>query len=174
MNPNITFRPPQPEDLEALYAYAKEIEAEDTFITLHPGDPVTREEEEKYFQDLLKKIEKKEHVSLYVLDGKKIIGSAGIDKGGKRKTHVGRLGIALLKEYRGMGIGRELLQKIIDLAKQELGISIIFLEHFANNPRARALYEKFGFREIGVFPKAVFYKGEYVDEPIMVLELSWN
>lgn len=64
------------------------------------------------------------------------------------RTHVGRLGIGLLPEYRGQKIGPRLLAATIADAFEK-GLARIELEVFAANARAIALYKKFGFVEEG-------------------------
>ena len=55
--------------------------------------------------------------------------------------------------------------------KKELpGIKLFSLEVFAVNDLAIRMYEKFGFKEFGRLPKAILYKGEYVDEIYMYRE----
>lgn len=58
--------------------------------------------------------------------------------------HCGRLGIGLLKQWRGQGIGANLLQAAIDAAWQ-LGLTRIELEVFGSNAPAIHLYKKLGF-----------------------------
>jgi [ribosomal protein S18]-alanine N-acetyltransferase len=58
------------------------------------------------------------------------------------------LGIAILPEYRGKGIGTILLEGIFKEAKA-LGYTHISLSVDPNNP-ARRLYERFGFEKVGV------------------------
>lgn len=53
--------------------------------------------------------------------------------------------IALLPEYRGKGLGRQLLQEIIDEAKRDQKMVTIYVEHF--NP-ARHLYDRLGFQHV--------------------------
>ncbi len=63
--------------------------------------------------------------------------------------HCGTVGMGILPEYRGLGIGRDLLQACIDHAL-ERGVTRIELEAFSTNWRAIRLYESFGFRHEGV------------------------
>ena len=63
-------------------------------------------------------------------------------------THIGRLGIGIVPEYRGRKIGARLLAATIADAFQK-GLIRIELEVFAANARALALYKKFGFVEEG-------------------------
>ncbi len=57
--------------------------------------------------------------------------------------------IAVKKERRGEGIGKELLKAFIKKCVDK-GIKEVFLEVEENNETARKLYSSFGFKEIGV------------------------
>ncbi|WP_066250887.1 GNAT family N-acetyltransferase [Neobacillus drentensis] len=70
------------------------------------------------------------------------------------------LGMALLPDYRGKGIGTALLGEMLKVAK-ESGFSRISLSVDPNNT-ALHLYEKFGFKKVGVdgtsWNMVVFFK----------------
>jgi len=59
-------------------------------------------------------------------------------------THVGVLGMGVIKAYRGKGFGTQLLEKAIEHAKQN-GIEKVELDVFESNTGAVVLYEKMGF-----------------------------
>jgi len=69
-----------------------------------------------------------------------------MEEGKKDEFHVGS--IALLPESRGLGIGKQLLQKAETLAK-EASFSKISLTVREDNPKARQLYERIGYRRVG-------------------------
>jgi len=167
----ISLRLPTGDDVGLLYDFAKEIEGEDTFILLNPNEPLTMEEEEKYVEKLIIDIKEKKKLTYMALDESRVIGSCDVTVLGKRQGHVGRMGISLLKEYRGDGIGKKLLVFVMEKAKEKLGISQIVLNCFANNEVACRLYESVGFREYGLHPRAVKYKGGLVDEKMFVKDL---
>ncbi len=160
---NVTFRQVKPSDLKSVYAWVKEIEKEDTFITINAAEPVSLKEEKAYFKDLFKKIKQKKAVKIAVFSGKKYLGSCDIEKQGKRQGHVGLFGIALSKECRGRGVGFKLAQKTIELAKKRLGLKQIVLSCFASNKIAINFYKKLGFKQYSRHPRAIFYKGKYID-----------
>ncbi len=64
--------------------------------------------------------------------------------------------IAVAPERWGKGIGRALLTALLDEARRR-GITAMFLEVRSDNPRARDLYQKFGFVEVGV--RSGYYVG---------------
>jgi len=85
--------------------------------------------------------------------------------------HVGRLGMGLLPDARGKGLGRRLILAAIDAAR-ERGFERVELDVFASNTRARVLYEHVGFVEEGVRRRARKIDGRYEDDVIMALLLE--
>jgi len=72
------------------------------------------------------------------LDGPRVVGWCAVFPHEKEGfTHGGRLGMGLLREYRRLGIGRQLAIKTIDRSK-EIGLERIELEVFASNKSASA------------------------------------
>lgn len=78
------------------------------------------------------------------------------------EAHVGTLGIGLLPEFRGKGIGKALLDMTI-AAAERLDFLRIELTAFSDNLRAIALYETRGFVHEGVLRAAARFGGEYRD-----------
>ena len=85
--------------------------------------------------------------------------------------HVGRLGMGLLPDARGRGLGARLAQTTIEAAR-ERGIERIELEVFAGNRRAIRLYERLGFMHEGVKRRARLLDGAYDDNVLMALVAS--
>src|SRR5919106_1786838 len=80
---------------------------------------------------------------------RRIVGSASLDgSAGPCGTGVMDLGMALIAQYRGMGLGSMLVEACIDHARTA-GAHKITLQVWPHNHAARALYEKFGFEEEG-------------------------
>jgi RimJ/RimL family protein N-acetyltransferase len=78
----------------------------------------------------------------------------------------------VLKEFRGHGIARELLEELIKRVKTISDIEQINLIVIANNSRAKKLYEKFGFEKFGTEMNSIKWKGKYFSEDQMVLRLK--
>jgi len=76
---------------------------------------------------------------------------------------------AIRPELRGSGLGRELLEAVVALARSG-GADQLFLEVRASNAPARALYHARGFREIGV--RKNYYAHPREDARVLVLDLS--
>jgi ribosomal-protein-alanine acetyltransferase len=75
--------------------------------------------------------------------------------------------IAVVESARRHGLGRVLMLRMIDLAR-ERGATELFLEVRADNPAAKTLYNSLGFEEIAVRPG---YYGGVVDAIIIRLRI---
>ncbi len=167
---SVVFRYPKEEDLEDMLAYANALIAEDTFVDLS-GKPITREEEEKWLREGIEQMEKKEKVHLVVEVNGKHAGNAELRRGKLRRSHGAEIGISLAKQYREEGIGTELLRALIDEGRH-LGLRLLTLNCFEGNDRALHVYEKLGFKKVGVIPGAILYKEKYIGEVKMYLPLT--
>lgn len=87
---------------------------------------------------------------------------------GEARAHVGMLGIGLLPAFRGRGIGAQLMRATIARAWAR-GLTRIELAVRADNPNAKALYERLGFRTEGLMRHAMRVDGRYVDSHAMAL-----
>ena len=134
--------------------------------------PVTREEEAEWLKHTIEE-EEKGHVRHYLTEmDHKVIGNAQLDRGRPElgQPHVAILGIALRPGYWDLGIGSTLMKEMIEDARR-WGIKIVVLDAFAINKRAIHVYEKTGFRAVGIVPKAFLRDERYIDEVRMILEL---
>jgi ribosomal protein S18 acetylase RimI-like enzyme len=82
--------------------------------------------------------------------------------------HVGRLGMGVLPEYRGRGLGKQLAMQTIQAARQ-IGMERIELEVFASNALAISLYRALGFVTEGTKRRARKLDGRYDDNVLMAL-----
>jgi ribosomal-protein-alanine N-acetyltransferase len=79
------------------------------------------------------------------------------------------LNLAVHPHYRQQGIGRRLLMEALSRARA-LGAQTAWLEVRPSNDPARALYESFGFAEVGTRPR--YY--EDTQEDAILLAFSWE
>jgi L-amino acid N-acyltransferase YncA len=66
---------------------------------------------------------------------------------------------------------KKYLKEILESLKKRERIQILAVSNgrvVGNGAMSIHVYEKFGFKECGRIPKSLFYKGEYVDEIVMV------
>lgn len=93
-----------------------------------------------------------------IVDGK-IAGTGQVSFNTRIKTrHKAGIGIALLKEYWGLGIGSAIFTEIIKSAQSRDGVELLELEVIEGNERAIALYKKFGFETVAEIPDAIRLK----------------
>lgn len=107
-----------------------------------------------------------------VMDAGSVVGWCNISRIPRASLrHSGRLGMALLAQYRGLGIGRRLAQESIEAARAA-GMNRIELEVFTNNHRAIAFYHALGFTDEGTKRRAWKLADEYLDAHLMALILE--
>lgn len=98
-----------------------------------------------------------------------IVGTAGLHATGPalRRRHVMMLGISVALEAQGQGVGRALMQALCDFADDWGQVLRLELQVFADNERAIALYERFGFVREGLHRGYALRAGQYVDSVSM-------
>lgn len=79
----------------------------------------------------------------------RMVGHAGLKFFRPSRAHSAEIGIGVHDAYHGRGVGKALLQALIDCADSSLGLRRIELTVFADNAPAITLYRKFGFVEEG-------------------------
>lgn len=85
-----------------------------------------------------------------------------------RHRHVGEINlIAVRDDQHGQGIGRLLMQALVDLAEQWLQITKLNLLVWEDNESAIHLYRQFGFVVEGTISNYAFRQGTYVNAHVM-------
>ena len=158
-------REPRMDDLDQLLAYIKELVEEKTYIGV---DHVpTREEERKWLEKKLEEMKNGETIYWVVEKDGKLIGGIEARKGSMKQKHAVEMGIALLNEARGKGLGRQLMQRTLEeIFKKWPDAKLVWLGVFSKNDPAKALYWKLGFRPVARLPAWNSYSGRYIDEEI--------
>lgn len=141
------IRTAQPDDAEVLLAYIQPVAEETQFFVLQPDEFPSTDDERTWIQDHL------DHPGKILLLAEaegRIIGNVSFEAGPHRRiAHRGNLGIAVVKEWRGRGVGRALLQAFLEWAESSSVIEKVCLDVFATNSAAIGLYRKLGFAEEG-------------------------
>lgn len=101
--------------------------------------------------------------------GAEIVGHAGLHPLGKspRRAHAMTLGIGVIREWQGKGVGTALLGGLIELADNWLNVFRLELTVYTDNQPAIALYRKFGFEQEGILRCYALRGGHYVDACFM-------
>lgn len=103
------------------------------------------------------------------IDGKKgVVGYVCLNsKNGSRFRHVGNLWIMVHPDFQSRGIGRKLMEHILELADNWLNIIRVELTVTTKNEKALKLYQSLGFVIEGTSKYAFFADGDYQDLHIM-------
>jgi len=162
----ITIRTAVPKDASGIIRMMKSVMKEKMF-TIHEID-----EYKETFNSESKKIKKYRKapgkIIIAALCKNEIAGFVTFDNWDARKTmHSGYLSIYLLKEYRGMGLGKELMRTLLQWGKNNKIIRKMTLAVFSNNKNAIALYKKIGFKVEGLCPGDMKINGRYYDSILM-------
>lgn len=80
--------------------------------------------------------------------------------------HVVDFSIYVDRAYRGRGVGKIMLARLIELARDH-GFHKMVLSAFPSNSGGMALYERMGFRTVGVYKEQGMLDGRWVDTIIM-------
>jgi putative acetyltransferase len=100
------------------------------------------------------------------VDGR-VIGNSGFFRDEHNRAHVAHVGMMVHEDFQGMGVGSALMEAILDLTDNWLGLTRLQLEVYTDNHRAIQLYQKHGFGEEGIWRAYAFRAGHYVDALVM-------
>jgi len=113
-------------------------------------------------QKFIQMVEEKNLAQFYAIKDDEVIGWCDIiPKSQEGFKHTGVLGMGVIKEFRGRGIGKTLIIMALKHAKEVNGLEIVKLEVFESNMNALKLYEKMGFSVEGRKLKARKLDGVY-------------
>ena len=106
-------------------------------------------------------------------DGR-LAGMAGFYREKSPKSrHKGRVwGVYLTPSSRGKGIGRKMLQLLLERGSRISGVEQILLAVTTTQDAAIGLYRALGFQTFGCEPRALKIGNRYVDEEYMMLRVE--
>jgi putative acetyltransferase len=98
------------------------------------------------------------------LDGA-LVGTAGLHPAGvsPRRRHALMLGISVLADAQGRGVGSALMAAMCDYADNWMGTLRLELSVYTDNARAIGLYKKFGFATEGTMRGYALRDGQFTD-----------
>ena len=159
------------DDAQAVLRHLASVYGETDFLSRYPDEVNFTEDEERAF---LAGLESSENALFLVADvGGRIAATAGFQPyaASSKLRHRAVLDVAVQKAYWGLGFGSAMLGVLLDEAKRA-GFELLELEVIADNARAVALYEKFGFRTYGTLEKAFRLRdGRHQTELLMSREI---
>lgn len=163
----VTIREAVPEDAAELLAVLKIIGKETPFLVMdEKGLELTTEEMMYNLADLY---ESSNNVLLVAFVDGSIVGTASVKASAKqRMEHIGEIGISLLKEFWGFGLGSLLMEEILLWAKASKVIRRLELTVQDRNQRAIHVYEKMGFQTEAIMKRgAKTDEGEFLEVHLM-------
>ena len=150
-------------DIEGFHTCFDEVACERKFLGFVAAPPI--EQTRKW---LLAGMEQGE-IRLIAVEDNRIVGWCDIETNDREGfSHAGKLGMGILKEYRGQGIGSKLLKETLSAAKAG-HLERVELDVYASNTTAIKLYEKFNFQIEGRKRKARKLDETYDDIIVMAL-----
>jgi putative acetyltransferase len=165
--PAITIRPARIEDAPILAQAERTVAQEPGFLVSQPAEL----KDERFAQTIAALGHADNGCYLVAEAAGQIIGHGMLNPLPLTATrHVVHLTLVVHPGWQGMGVGRELLGKLIEWAKGAPGIEKIELHVRSSNERAQALYRKMGFTEMGRWRRRIKVgPGQYLDDVAMEL-----
>jgi len=159
-NFRVTIREAEENDADAIKRIVDSVAKEKYYIV--------PERSRENWKQAIKEIKERKGLILVAEINEMPVGMAHLVPGRFEKNkHVGFLGICILKEFRGKGIGTKMMEYMIKWAKEHRELEKISLNVFSTNRVAIKLYRKFGFEIEGICKKQFKIEDKYVDEIIM-------
>lgn len=167
----VTIREATLEDAEDIINYIDQVASESHYLTFGQGELKIKVDQERQFIENCKKSDNSLMIVAEV--NGKIIGNLSFS-GGKnsRIYHMGEFGVTVLKEFWKLGIGRKLIEYMIEWASNGKQIRKINLKVREDNLHAIRLYEKMGFKKEGVTTRFFYHNGVFYSAVLMGLEID--
>jgi RimJ/RimL family protein N-acetyltransferase len=157
---HVCIRTPLPDDVPEVLDYLKVVFQDDRFYgstTEEAKEFQTPEKQQERIDDHYRGDNK---LLVVTVDKDKIVSMSHVEAASrKRNQHIGQVGISILSEYRGNGLGRAIMRAMIDWATAHPIIEKLSLGVWSQNTPAIRLYEKMGFIEEG----RKIREGKYAD-----------
>jgi len=157
--------------IKNYYSYYEELEVDSSIGLVFHKNPPDINSEITWFSNMIISVNRGDAIAVVAEYSGKIVGLCDVysKRPNSEVSHIGSLGITVIKDYRNMGIGTLLMKKAIKLSKGKF--DILVLDVFETNDMAIHLYEKLGFKKYAYLPKGIKRKGEYIGTFSMFLEL---
>ncbi|MDR0921235.1 MAG: GNAT family N-acetyltransferase [Lactobacillales bacterium] len=168
----LTIREAIPTDAAEILQVLNQIRKETDFLTMDESDiSISVEEEEKMLARIFDSVN---NALLLAIVDEKIVGTISIHADyHPRVAHIGEIGISILKEHWGYGLGTILMEEAIAWASESGIIRRLQLTVQDRNDRAIHIYEKLGFQTEAIMERgAIAENGEFL--PVHLMSLMIN
>lgn len=160
------LRPLEVVDAEEIVAMLPRTHAESDFLGFMAGEfKLTVEEEREWIR---KRVEGGQVATIAAIVDGRIVGLAGCERSPfRRHGHHAEMGVTVLKEFWGLGVGKALSRAVLDWGRSA-GLRMMRLRVFEGNTRAIAMYRSLGFvEEARLHDDALRADGGFYDTIIM-------
>ncbi|MBM7689556.1 GNAT family N-acetyltransferase [Enterococcus ureilyticus] len=167
-----TIREAIPDDATEILQALKIIGSETPFLVMdEKGMGMTSAEMSENLANLYESVN---NVLMLALADGKVIGTASVKASSKKRMeHIGEIGISILKDYWGFGLGSLMMEELIEWAKESKVIRRLELTVQHRNQRAVHVYEKIGFQTEAIMARgAKTDEGELLDVHLMSLMID--
>lgn len=112
------------------------------------------------------------NIVLGAFEGDALVGTAGVFMHSRlSERHRGTLwGVYVAPEARGLKLGEQLVQAIIDHAVKRF--LILDAKVVATNNYARKVYQKLGFVTYGLEKKSLYIQGQFLDQELIAIDFT--
>lgn len=128
------------------------LDAHDAGMALGLAAPLEREDAAAAYRDAAARLAPGERVLLAALDGDDVVGAVQLNRSeagnGRHRAEIRRL--VVRADRRGTGVGRALLEAIVDVARG-LGLRLLWLSTHEGTDADR-IYGRLGWTRVGVVP----------------------
>ncbi|MFJ2545419.1 GNAT family N-acetyltransferase [Pseudomonas sp. NPDC087612] len=101
---------------------------------------------------------------LVALHKGEVIGSCSLEQYARiRRAHCGGIGMGVAPAWQGKGVGSRLLEAVLEVADNWMGLQRVELTVYTDNHPALALYKRFGFAVEGQLIDYAMRDGELID-----------
>jgi putative acetyltransferase len=139
--PELEIRPIGPDDVEAVWRISLQPGVIEATMALPSMRRAQRERRVEEMGD-------DQHTLVAERHGE-VVGWGGLHVGPGRRRHTAEIGIGIAAAHQGKGIGTALLEALLDLADNWLGLRRVELQALTRNDGPRRLYERHGFEVEG-------------------------
>jgi RimJ/RimL family protein N-acetyltransferase len=165
---SVAFRPIEKSDLEILRKLHND---PSTFLNLATIDQVDENDQFTWWENLHRIKNDERYTICFSGDPDKVIGRLRVQNIDLQNKNC-ETGLDILPEYRGKGYGLLSYQMILEYLFLQKNFNLVYVRLADFNPKARALYEKVGFRQTGFYRNYIFRHGKYWDYIIMCITKS--
>jgi ribosomal protein S18 acetylase RimI-like enzyme len=163
MSGDVEIIPIREELIDSFHAALDVVCRERAYLAFLEAPPI--EQAREFVRDNIAK----GYPHLVALEQGNVVGWCDVTPAGRpTMRHGGILGMALLPEWRGRGLGRRLIGQALEAARK-FGFLRVELTVRDDNVRAQALYRRVGFAVEGRKRRAVLVDGVFCDLIVMAL-----